>query len=70
MKRTESQTRAIEAALLEGKRISPLTALNDFGCFRLSGRIFEIREQHPDWNIKTDMVEQGGKRFAEYRLQR
>ena len=51
--------------------ITPLQALNKFGCFRLSGRIFELREQ--GYKIMTNMVEittsdGDTKSVAQYRL--
>ena len=51
--------------------ITPLQALNKFGCFRLSGRIFDLREQ--GYKIITNMVEittsdGDTKSVAQYRL--
>ena len=61
-----SQTKQIEDYLLSGGKITPLEALEKFNCFRLSGRIFEIRERHP---ILTEMVEtNSGKRVARYSI--
>lgn len=62
----ESQTIQIKEHLLSGKSITPLEALNEYGCFRLGARIFDLKEQ--GLNIKTEMVERNGKRFAEYSL--
>lgn len=62
----ESQTIRIKEHLLSGKSITPIEALNQYGCFRLGARIFDLKEQ--GLNIKTEMVERNGKRFAEYRL--
>lgn len=62
----ESQTIQIKEHLLSGKSITQLLALDLCGCLRLSARILEIKKQ--GLNIKTEMVERGGKRFAEYRL--
>ena len=47
-------------------KITPLEALHNFGCFRLASRINDLRKEGHD--IKTTMVEQNGKRFAEYSL--
>jgi len=38
-----SQTKKILAHLQEGKSITPLEALNMFGCFRLGARIADIK---------------------------
>jgi hypothetical protein len=46
--------------------ISPLEALEDYGCFRLAARIAELRED--GHNIETVQTRQGGKTFATYRL--
>ncbi|MGJ7024981.1 helix-turn-helix domain-containing protein [Petrimonas sulfuriphila] len=62
----ESQTIQIKEHLLSGKSITPIEALNRYGCFRLGARIFDLKRD--GLNIKTEMVERGGKRFAEYRL--
>lgn len=54
----------ILAHLKSGKTITPLEALNLFGCFRLSGRILELRQA--GYNIETEMIEENKKRFARY----
>jgi hypothetical protein len=46
--------------------ISPLEALEDYGCFRLAARIAELRED--GHNIETVQTKQGNKTFATYRL--
>lgn len=46
--------------------ITPITALEKYGCFRLAARIEEIRRIHA---VNTEMVKHKGKRFARYRLQ-
>jgi hypothetical protein len=53
--------------------ITPLQALNKFGCLRLSGRIYDLKDQ--GYNILTNMVEvktaDGDvSRVAQYRLVR
>lgn len=64
----KSQNEEILAWLEAGKTISPLEALERFGCFRLGGRIFELKAA--GHKIVTDMVTKNGKRFAEYRLEK
>ncbi len=49
-------------AALKRKPITPLEALNRFGCFRLAARISELRQE--GYQIHTQIR----KGFAEYRL--
>ena len=53
--------------LLKNKKIDAMVALNDFGCFRLSARIFDlIGEGFP---IESDRKTTGSnKRVAEYKI--
>ena len=44
-----TQNEKILAALRDGKRISPLSALQDYGCMRLAARIYDLRDQ--GWDI-------------------
>lgn len=67
--KVESQNKQLKAWLESGKSITPLEALNLFGSFRLGARIFDIKNNY--WlNIKTEMVEENGKRFARYSLEK
>lgn len=66
MKSTDSQTALIKGWLLNGYSITQLDALNMFGCFRLSARIANLREEGLD--IITDMVNINDKRIAKYSL--
>jgi hypothetical protein len=52
--------------LRSGKSISPLEALEKFGCFRLGGRVYDLKKL--GHNITTEIVERNGKRFASYSL--
>ena len=61
-----TQNQRILEYLKSGKTITPLTALKKFGCFRLSARIFNLREQGNA--ILTKNVTRKGKTFAEYSL--
>jgi hypothetical protein len=45
-----------------------LEALEKFGCFRLGGRIYDLKQR--GHKIETVMVEKNGKRFATYRLEK
>ena len=51
----ESQNEKIKAHLLSGRSITPLDALYQFGCFRLSARIYDLRDQ--GMNIISTTVE-------------
>jgi hypothetical protein len=66
MKSTDSQTALIKGWLLNGYSITQLDALNMFGCFRLSARIANLREEGLD--IVTDIVNVNDKRIAKYYL--
>ena len=63
---TQSQSKKILAHLKAGKTITPLQALNLFGCMRLSARIYDLNEK--GHNIKSEMISIGKKRFARYYL--
>lgn len=67
MDTTTSQTKAIKAHLESGKSITPIDALHQYGCFRLGARIYDLKDEGLD--IITEMVQNGRKRFASYKLQ-
>lgn len=52
--KTESQLTKIRKHLQSGKSITPLQALNAYGCLRLAARISELREE--GMNIKSKMI--------------
>lgn len=61
----ETQTLLILDYLRCGFRLSPILALNLFGCFRLSARIYDIKKM--GYIVKKSVItENNGKRFAEY----
>lgn len=62
-----SQTQQILDYLLTGNAITPIEALNLFGCFRLSARCFDIREIGID--VKTKTINTGKKSYASYYLE-
>ena len=64
-KRT-SQTELILEALQQGRELTPLEALHEFGCFRLGARIWELRKA--GYKIEPRIVHQYGKHFASYKL--
>jgi len=61
-----SQTQAIKQHLESGQAITPLEALQQYGCLRLAARISDLRDQ--GMNIRTDIIELNDKRFAKYTL--
>jgi len=65
-KGTQTQKEAILRHLQSGKTITPLEALNLYGCFRLGARIWELRDE--GYRIRSENVKQGKKTFASYRL--
>jgi hypothetical protein len=62
-----TQTQQILTHLKDGKTITPLEALQLYGCLRLGARIFNIRELGYDVNTKIKAVGQH-KHVAEYSL--
>ena len=65
--KTESQNKQIKAWLESGKSLTPLDALALFNSFRLGARVFDLKNDY-GMNIKTEMVDANGKRFARYSL--
>lgn len=63
----KSQNEQIKNYLEKGKSITPIEALNHFGCLRLSGRIYDLIHDH-GLPIKSELVEINGKRVARYSL--
>ena len=61
-----TQTEMIRAHLQSGRDLTPIDALNDYGCFRLAARIKELRNQ--GLPIKTLTEQRDGKAWAKYRL--
>ena len=63
-----TQKKEIAKWLKRGKRITPMEALDRFGCFRLAARIDELRRDGLE--ITTRFKEERGKRVASYGLAR
>ena len=59
-----SQAKNILAHLQQHKSITPLEALNQYGCFRLSAVIFNLKKD--GHNIVTHIIKKNKKRFAQY----
>ena len=64
----QTQNQQILEYLEIGNKITPLEALDRFGCFRLSSRIFDLRQQ--GHKIITENKKVDGKTFAEYSLKK
>jgi hypothetical protein len=62
----KTQKQQIRAYLSKGKAITPIDALSKFGCFRLSARIADLRNE--GLNIVTKYVTKDNKTFASYKL--
>jgi len=63
-----SQNQKILSYLKKGKKITPLEALNKFGCFRLASRISDLcKDGHV---IDRKMVVRNGKRVAQYWIEK
>ena len=61
-----SQESQILSYLKSGNSLTPIDALEKMKCFRLSGRILDLRKAGHD--IRTEIIESNGKRFASYSL--
>lgn len=65
--RLESQVQLILNALMRGEEVTPLAALQRFGCARLASRINDIKKL--GYNVVTEIVKgANGQRYASYRL--
>ena len=63
-----TQTDAILAHLSRGESITPLEALQLYGCFRLAARVRELRKD--GLTIHSEMVKTAnGKRIARYSME-
>lgn len=61
-----SQIENIRQYLLDGNAITPIEALNKFGCFRLAAVINNLKKEN--LNIETTIIKENGKKFAKYKL--
>ena len=62
-----SQKSKILRYLKMGGKLTPIDALHNYECFRLSARVKELRKE--GHAIKTVRIQQNGKTFARYELQ-
>lgn len=68
MERQKRQIDMIRKHLEDGKSITPMQALELYGCMRLGARIADIRMRF-GLRIKSELKYDNGKRYAEYTLQ-
>lgn len=62
-----SQNKQIADYLNKGKKLTPIDALNKFGCFRLAARIADLRNE--GMNIVTNTIKlENKKQIAQYWL--
>lgn len=64
----KSQMQAIKEWLEAGNPITPLVALEKFGCFRLSAQIFNLKKLGLNIKCKNDKDPRTGKRYGTYTL--
>jgi hypothetical protein len=62
-----SQCEMILRGLKRGERLTALSALQSFRCFRLAARIDDLKKR--GHHIKKEMVSAVGKRFAVYSME-
>jgi hypothetical protein len=62
----KTQKQQIKKYLLSKKTITPIQALNKFGCFRLAAVIYNLKAE--GLKIVTEIQFEGKKQFAKYRL--
>jgi hypothetical protein len=62
-----SQNKQIADYLNKGKKLTPIDALNKFGCFRLAARIADLRNE--GMNIVTTNIKlENKKQIAQYSI--
>lgn len=62
-----TQNESILNYLKLGNRITPLEALEKFGCFRLGARCWDLRND--GHNIKSELTSHNGKHYSVYWLE-
>lgn len=62
----KSQKEQIKKYLLSKKSITPIQALNKFGCFRLAAVIYRLKDE--GMKITTEIIHEKRKQYASYRL--
>tara|TARA_R100001480_G_C4685410_1_gene175402 strand:- start:379 stop:591 length:213 start_codon:yes stop_codon:yes gene_type:complete len=64
----QSQNEVILDHLIRKKTINPLQALKLYGCFRLSARIFDLKEKGINIEKNSEKDRSTGKEYAVYTL--
>jgi hypothetical protein len=59
-----TQTEAIRQHILTHNSITPIEALEHYGCMRLAARIRDLRKE--GFSVLTVKIERNGKHFAKY----
>lgn len=59
-----TQTDAIRQHLEAGKTLTPIEALNRYGCLRLAARIADLKRE--GFPVRSRIARRGEKRFSEY----
>lgn len=65
-KRTQTQENAVLEHLKQQKSITPIEALQQYGCFRLASIIHKLKKK--GYEIQTEIIKQDEKNFAKYKL--
>lgn len=63
-----NQTNEILEHLKRGLSITPLEALQKYGCMRLGARIWDLHKE--GYDIRCELVNDNGKRYARYYMPR
>lgn len=59
-----SQEERIKNHLIMWHTLTAIEALNLFGCFRLSARIYDLRQS--GFEVESETIDMNGKRIARY----
>lgn len=62
-----SQSKQVKHYLESGGKLTPIEALDKFGCFRLAAIVYNLKEEGLE--VKTKMIKNGQKTYAEYYLE-
>jgi len=62
----KSQQEKVLGHLQAGQSITPIEALNNYGCFRLAAVIHKLKQK--GYTIESTSVSRNGKCFAKYQL--
>lgn len=65
---SRSQNALIADYLRQGNSITPIEALNLFGCMRLGARIADLKDRYNMHILTTMVTTPSGKRVASYKL--